>query len=107
MCLQCIYKNQIKPNRSSPQACCYDVLGDVSSSTCFTSIQVHLSSGSFANVNANTNQGWSVSQPGFQVLQFSHNSGFIPPGNFNAGNFCVNGASNYTISVRYFLQNLD
>ncbi|MBK6544704.1 MAG: T9SS type A sorting domain-containing protein [Saprospiraceae bacterium] len=95
-------KNQIKPNRSSPQACCYDVLGDVSSSTCFTSIQVHLSSGSFANVNANTNQGWSVSQPGFQVLQFSHNSGFIPPGNFNAGNFCVNGASNYTISVRYF-----
>lgn len=96
-------KNEIRPiGGGSPIGCCYEVLGDISSLDCFNSVQVSLSAGTFYNVQANTGQGWTVNQNNFKYITYSHNGGFIPPGNFDAGSFCVSGASSYTVSVFYF-----
>lgn len=99
-------KNQITPVSSSPQGCCYEVTGDIASLNCFTAMQVILSAGSFYNVQADAGAGWSVQSNGSQQIKFSHNTGHFPPGNFHAGTFCVSGASNYTITVRYLYQGM-
>lgn len=96
-------KNEIRPIASaSPIGCCYEVRGDIASLDCFNSMQISLSAGTFYNVQANTNQGWIVNQNNFKYITFTHTGGFIPPGTFNAGSFCVSGASSYTVSVFYF-----
>ncbi len=94
-------KNKITPIASSGSSCCYDVTGKVASFNCFTAMQILLSSGSFVNVQADAGAGWSVSNSGVQQIQFTHNSGHIPPGVFHAGSFCVSNSTNYIITVRY------
>ncbi len=94
-------KNKIAPIGKSGQDCCYDVSGDIASLSCFTTIQILLSDGRFTNVQADALNGWSFQLNGTQQIQYAHTSGFIPPGVFHAGSFCVSGASNYLITVRY------
>jgi hypothetical protein len=95
--------NSIKNISSGPGGCCYEVGGHVASPGCFQSVELHLSSGTFTNVAAFPN--WSVSAPSPQVLVFQPVGGFIIPGNFNAGAFCVTGAQFYTIDVYYHFGN--
>ncbi|HEX5625048.1 MAG TPA: hypothetical protein VFX48_03445, partial [Saprospiraceae bacterium] len=95
-------KNQVVPVSTSAQGCCYEITGDIASLACFTAMHVSVSAGSFINVQANAAQGWSVRNAGIQNLRFEHNSGSFPPGAFNAGNFCVTGASHYVVTVHYY-----
>jgi hypothetical protein len=91
-------KNSVTP---IPGTCCYDVSGKIASLNCFTKMQVLLSAGSFNNVRADALAGWSFQTTGNNEINYTHSSGFIPPGSFHAGAFCVTGANNYTITVRY------
>lgn len=48
-------------NQSSvlPGLCCYDIEGHIPYASCFTQMQVQLSSGTFVNVQSGN--GWSIS----------------------------------------------
>ncbi len=94
--------NAVLPVSSSGGNCCYELKGKIQSYRCFSSMQVFVSDGSFTNIQSNTAQGWSHRSSSNRSFYFVHNSGNLPPGNFDAGDFCVQGASNYTVTVHYY-----
>ncbi|NOT36153.1 MAG: T9SS type A sorting domain-containing protein [Saprospiraceae bacterium] len=93
-------KNEIKKILSGNNSCCFEIKGEIASADCFTSIKVFTNAGNFSNVQAKT--GWSLVGVNTQNFSLQHTSGSLPLGVFNAGDFCIQNASNYTLTVYYY-----
>ncbi|MBK9630487.1 MAG: T9SS type A sorting domain-containing protein [Saprospiraceae bacterium] len=94
--------NSVRPATKNGNNCCYEVRGKIQSYECYQSMQLILNNGSFINIQSNAAQGWSHQSVGNNSFYYTHSSGFLPAGDFNSGNFCVQGADLYTITVYYF-----
>lgn len=93
--------NVLKKISVLPNGCCFNLSGKISSYHCYNNILVTVSDGTFSNINPNSASGWSFANVNSKTFYLNHNSGFLPPGKFNAADFCVQGAGQYSITVHY------
>ncbi|MEP7197629.1 MAG: T9SS type A sorting domain-containing protein [Saprospiraceae bacterium] len=91
---------QINQTNINPGLCCYNFTSKVNSSKCFTKIAVSINSGSFTNITTAT--GFSYINQSNSSFTITHGSGYIPNGNITPANFCIIGATTYTITIQYF-----
>ncbi|MBK7695812.1 MAG: T9SS type A sorting domain-containing protein [Saprospiraceae bacterium] len=93
--------NTLKKISVLPNGCCFNLGGKISSYHCYNNILISLNDGTFSNIQPNAGSGWSFVNVNSKTFYLNHNSGFLPPGKFNAADFCVQGAGQYSITVYY------
>ncbi|MEO6189905.1 MAG: T9SS type A sorting domain-containing protein, partial [Saprospiraceae bacterium] len=91
---------EINQLSSNPGVCCHNFTSQIGTSNCFTKIAVSVNSGSFVNIQTAIN--YFVSNQSNNSFNLTHISGHIPSGNITPANFCVTGATIYTITIQYY-----
>lgn len=98
-------KNLIEKSSSSSGSCCYTMDVEINSESCFSHMKVLTNAGNFTNLFANGSMGLRIGDVSSQSFFIYQRAGQLPLGAYKAADFCVEGASQYTITVYYYFNN--
>lgn len=85
---------------NSPGLCCHNIKINVPLQSCLVAMSVSLSNGNFSNVVAGTN--FVLGNLNNSSFNIGHTSGFLPIGPSIPVDFCVIGATLYTIQLKFY-----
>ncbi len=93
----------INQTSNNPGKCCNVIQATIPNANCFVAISVNTTNGTLSNVVPDNN--YTIGNLTTNSFNIGHTSGFIPQGNIQPVSFCVNGATQYGIIVKFFYFN--